>query len=599
MLKNVSYLTKLLLAYSTIIGLLFLIFISIYYEVQVKNLKKSSQDNLIQMTSRVSDQFKGVLDEMSRISRGVAISSEVQAAMNEIAQDNAPENYFYFHPQGKSRIQDVIIGLNGTYFNNRSFNVISKNYDYVGVDIYNGVTLDKKALSRITWIRYVLENNISKYISPVSEDMYGRSRNETFSFVRLIQNEYKTYGVIDVQFEKTYLDKIFTMELSGYPVHTVVVKDDNTMFYSTGGAPAGAMEPLVRNCEVGPGSQTIQSMSLDGKKYIVCSTLLNDYDMKLYLLVNTEHYLASVNNTTTVFVICAVTILAALLLIVYGVTQSLYKPIRQLRDNVSRIDYATISVDLQVADTNNEVTQLTHAFEKMLEDIRHATGELMQLRTREIQAYYKMLQAQINPHFMHNILAVIGMMGRQKNAPEIMDMCSALTRMLSYSTDTTQSTVTIQQELEHVSNYLKLMKYRYLDYLEYTLEIDECLKQVTIPKFVLQPIAENCFQHSLQDAEPPYRIIIRGSIDENGWNIAIEDNGRGFTEGAIARLKEQFETVNREIDEGMFSSDFQIGGLALINTYGRLRLYSNGKIRLDLSNTPDGGSRVVISFEGE
>ncbi len=191
------------------------------------------------------------------------------------------------------------------------------------------------------------------------------------------------------------------------------------------------------------------------------------------------------------------------------------------------------------------------------------------------------------------------MMGRQKNAPEIMDMCSSLTRMLSYSTDTTQSTVTMQQELEHVSNYLKLMKYRYLDYLEYTLEIDERLRQVIIPKFVLQPIAENCFQHSLQDAEPPYRIIIRGSIDENGWNIAVEDNGRGFTEGAIVRLKEQFETVNREIDEGMFSSDFQIGGLALINTYGRLRLYSNGKMRLDLSNTPDGGSRVVISFEGE
>ncbi len=599
MLKNVSYHTKLLLAYSTIIGLLFLIFISIYYEVQVKNLKKSSQDALIQMTSRVSDQFKGVLDEMSRISRGIAISGDVQAAMNEIAQDETPENYFYFHPQEKSRIQDVIIGLNGTYFNNRSFNVISKNYDYVGVDIYNGVTLDKKALSRITWIRHVLENNISKYISPVSEDMYGRTGNETFSFVRLIQNEYKTYGVIDVQFERTYLDKIFTMELSGYPVHTVVVKDSDTMFYSTDGAPAGAMEPLVRNCEVRPGSQTIQSMSLDGKKYIVCSTSLNDYDMKLYLLVNTEHYLASVNNTTTVFVVCAVIILAALLLIVYAVTQSLYKPIRQLRDNVSRIDYATISVDLQVADTNNEVTQLTRAFEKMLEDIRHATGELMQLRTREIQAYYKMLQAQINPHFMHNILAVIGMMGRQKNAPEIMDMCSALTRMLSYSTDTTQSTVTMQQEIEHVSNYLKLMKYRYLDYLEYTLEIDERLKQVNIPKFVLQPIAENCFQHSLQDAEPPYKITIRGSIDENGWNIAVGDNGRGFTEEAVARLKEQFETVNREIADGMFSSDFQIGGLALINTYGRLRLYSNGKIRLDLSNAPGGGSRVVISFDGE
>lgn len=599
MFNKISYLKKSLILYASLITVIIMAFIVMYCWSQATNIKKDTDSTLRQLTSKAASQFESILDEMSNISLGIASNPYVYAAMEETLELPSNKNYFQNHLEEKKVIQKEIIALCGTHFADKSFNVISGQYDWLELNIYESDRLSKQDIKRISWVRHVFENNLSKYISPVGKDEYGRTEEETFSFVRAIQNEFHHYGLVDIQYGKKFLDDIFIMKLQGNDM-SAIVAEGSGLFYATENAPFEVLKEL-NGYELGKtGSQTMKDVVLSGKEYTVCTQKINNYDMTVYILVSTKDYLKPVFDASGSILLFGFLILLLLLAVVYVITYNLYKPIRQLRDTIDHMDYLSLSLDYQVDSTNDEILLLTNTFDKMFEGIKRTRNELIESRTRELKANYQVLQEQINPHFMHNILSVIGLMGYQKNAPEIMDICSQLTRMLQYSTGTGSTVVKVAEEFEHVQTYLKLMKYRYLDMLQFTVRMDEDLKNVEIPKFVLQPLVENCFQHSFADhVKTEYVIVIEGRITEDGFIISVSDNGSGFTEESMDKLKQRFREIEQRIQNGDAMPETEIGGLALINTYARLYLYFGGRIRLKIEKSGMGGACVSIYKKGE
>ena len=430
-------------------------------------------------------------------------------------------------------------------------------------------------------------------------DPYGRTDERTFSFARLIQDEFSRYGLVDIQYGDEWIRDIFQMQMQDYPVHGVVMYKD-TVFYTTEDVPAGLEGQLYEyGTEKKPG-QVLEEIELDGSKYTVCTSGLENYDMRIFFFIETNAYMQPIYRMTVTILVLGTSVLLLVIAVVFMISWTMNRPIRQLRDEIEHMDYKKLSLGPKINTSNNEILLLTNAFHEMLSGIKRSRDELVESRTREIKANYEVLQAQINPHFMHNILSVIGLMGYQKNAPEIMDMCSCLTRMLQYTTRTGNPVVRLGEELEHVTTYLKLMGYRYLDKLKYEVTVENGMEDIMIPKFILQPVAENCFQHSLADCtEEEYWIGIKGSYTKTGWVLKVLDNGTGFLDEAMERLEEQFGRLEEELKDGSSLPDMGIGGLALINTYARLALYSGGKIHLTVSNRDGGGSCVTFEFKGD
>lgn len=153
----------------------------------------------------------------------------------------------------------------------------------------------------------------------------------------------------------------------------------------------------------------------------------------------------------------------------------------------------------------------------------------------------------------------------------------------------------MKEEIAHVETYLKLMGYRYLDRLQVDIKVDLAMEEIRVPKFILQPIAENCFQHSFANSrQKKYEIQVLGMGTSEEWRIQILDNGTGFTGEALAKLKEQFAEIDANIREGSSIPEMGIGGMALANTYARLAIYSEGRIGLEAGNRPEGGSWVSL-----
>jgi two-component system sensor histidine kinase YesM len=215
-----------------------------------------------------------------------------------------------------------------------------------------------------------------------------------------------------------------------------------------------------------------------------------------------------------------------------------------------------------------------------------------------MQANYDALQLQINPHFLYNVLHVISQKGLDSDNNEICEMCSDLASMMRYSTSTLTRTATIQEEVNHVTAYVSLMKKRYENRIDFTAYIDENIASNEIPKITLQQFVENAITHSfeagIKEVSVEIRCVdLRSTCNEYGWSIYISDNGEGFSEETISRLQSEISKLSENLLDQ--SVDFAIGGMGILNTYARLFLFFGDSVNLELGNNPGGGAYVLIT----
>lgn len=232
-------------------------------------------------------------------------------------------------------------------------------------------------------------------------------------------------------------------------------------------------------------------------------------------------------------------------------------------------------------DAIDEIQTLSKSFDDMLVRLDESLN-------REKKAYSMALQAQMNPHFLYNTLAVIGSEGAEGGCDTVADMCAELSDMLRYVTSYEKSSVTVKEEIEHTTNYLQLMKCRYEDYFSYNITVSPELFNMSIPKLFIQPLAENCFKHGFKKKTPPWHIDISLEGNIESWQLSVADNGVGIS-------KESIETITNSIqkaDKGQYPDGF--GGLGIVATIIRARTLFYKNTGYTIENLDGNGTRITI-----
>lgn len=276
-----------------------------------------------------------------------------------------------------------------------------------------------------------------------------------------------------------------------------------------------------------------------------------------------------------------------LLIMAFSVTsfigRRVTKPITQLTEYVRGI-YAPDSMQEHLIDDKaiDEILELEESFDKMLERVNNS---LMQ----EKKAYYMALQAQMNPHFLYNSLAVIGSLGAEDGSDRVASMCSELSDMLRYVTSYETVSVSLREEVEHTGHYLSLMKARYEDYFSYNIDVAQELMVMPVPKLLIQPLAENCFKHGFKSVAPPWHIDIQMTGTPQCWTLTIKDNGSGISDEKIKEIETHVEAM---LSQNYI--DFE-HGIGVVNTIARLKMTHNENIRYEIQNK----NGTVISIISE
>jgi two-component system, sensor histidine kinase YesM len=234
-----------------------------------------------------------------------------------------------------------------------------------------------------------------------------------------------------------------------------------------------------------------------------------------------------------------------------GLATSIISPVRQLQQLLKRVELGDFSQKAEVA-SKDELGLLAHGYNKMIDKLKELLEEIYFSKLRETEmslqqkeTELKVLQAQVNPHFLYNSLDTIRGMALDREMDDIADMASSLAKLLRYNLKNQSNFVTLQKEIAVCEMYLRVQKYRYEDQLEYEFLVPESLNRQQIAKFALQPLVENCVVHGFEPGIGRTRIRISAEAESDGFTVTVSDSGAGMQKEVLQRIRS--ELANPEL----------------------------------------------------
>jgi len=259
--------------------------------------------------------------------------------------------------------------------------------------------------------------------------------------------------------------------------------------------------------------------------------------------------------------VCLLVIVLSGIITLY-LTRNISLPVEKLKKRIDKIAQGNFLLDRNI-EWNSELGDVGRGINRLSQDIVALMDSRLADEKQKQELEYRMLQSQINPHFLYNTLNSIKWMATIQNATGIAEMTTSLSRLLRSIAKDNRRLMPLKDELSLLDDYFLIQKYRYGSTVSMVKEIeDEELLSGLIPRFTLQPLVENAIFHGI---EPKGRGDILITVKKSGFAdilVTIEDNGVGMKE-------EQISTILCESEDGT-KGVFENVGLHSVNE--RLRL---------------------------
>ena len=274
----------------------------------------------------------------------------------------------------------------------------------------------------------------------------------------------------------------------------------------------------------------------------------------------------------------------------------LTKPLNKLSDSMVRFskgDY-NVKADFKYAD---DIGRLGRVFNNMVEENCRLIDLNYVLKLREKEAELSILQMQINPHFLYNMLHTAYWCALKNNDEQTASIMYNLGQFFRLSLNRGGEMTSVRNALDLVRYYLELQQCRFGSRIQWTIDANPSMYDALIPKLILQPIVENSIVHGMDNGGTNFvvRVMASVSADNEELSFSIEDNGVGFSEELLAcwpdRMEEYFKSDSGEASGGQ--------RFALRNIYERLRIRYQGRFQFILHNLPGGGAGVYITLPND
>ena len=266
------------------------------------------------------------------------------------------------------------------------------------------------------------------------------------------------------------------------------------------------------------------------------------------------------------------------LLCAWILSRHLSRPVHQLDEAMGEVEKGNFDVHLEIG-REDELGRLATSFNRMTEEYRLNLERSVQ-RQRELnEAKLRMMQAQLNPHFLYNTLDAVKWLGVTHQVPQVAQLATDLAAILRASISGDEL-VTLERELELVERYVDIQSIRFADRFACEIDVADRYQSCLVPKLALQPLVENAILHGVADKDDGY-VKVWAEEKDGDLLLYVSDNGRG---------------IPREILDRLNSEDQELPGghLGLGNVDSIIRLYFGPGYGLTAQAEPGGGSRVEV-----
>lgn len=402
--------------------------------------------------------------------------------------------------------------------------------------------------------------------------------------IRDIENLDRVLGYMEVSLRQSTIeaivDKADTTNLGG----TYLINDRQELLAGKLTADQGLLNSVMEFVK-GKTSDSSKgdwlSLDKEGEKLLLRYSEIDQTDWYLVTAIPEKEILTSaieIRNFIVFLYIFGGSIAYAMAMFL---SKSLTDRIHRLSEQMVEVQRGKLDI-VSEDDSQDELGQLSKSFNYMLEQLRHFFKKTYEAGQEIKSAELKALQAQINPHFLYNTLDMINWKAMDKKAPEITEISQALAKFYKLSLSKGKDIISLRDELNHVSQYIKIQNMRYENKIEYHVEVDEEILECRLPKIILQPLVENAIMHGIFRGEvSDGRIVVSCWLEDSDLVLEVTDNGMGMSQ--------------EEIDAVLsFGNTGESHGYGVKNIHDRIRLLYGSEYGLTYMSEIGKGTTVII-----
>ncbi len=306
-------------------------------------------------------------------------------------------------------------------------------------------------------------------------------------------------------------------------------------------------------------------------------------DWVLCTLIENKYIHAQTNDLIGIVVVIGTALLILAVLYAVFISGTIVKPIYMLKDHMVEVSEGNLNSFYNYGG-NDEISVLVKVFNQMLDNIKKLIDQVYQAQAQKRTAELRVLQSQINPHFLYNTLDTIQWKALEHNAYDVADMINSLSAFFRLSLSGGKEFITVADEIEHVKSYLCIQRIRYRDKVNYEIYVETAVSQYLVPKMIVQPLVENSIYHGLKQKKNSGIIIIKIFSEDNFIIIEVTDDGIGMSD---ENLKELMNSLSQSIETDHYG---------LYNINERLRLTFKDKYRIEIKSNVNSGTTVTLKI---
>ncbi|MDF2654616.1 MAG: two-component sensor histidine kinase [Bacillota bacterium] len=318
------------------------------------------------------------------------------------------------------------------------------------------------------------------------------------------------------------------------------------------------------------------------------SMLVSSYyspDTKWTIIEEVQLY-SIVQAYQSVLILMGLFILAGVLLAValsYTTARIITKPLTLLSERMMENQGEKLE-KIQIQNQFYEVRVLSVTYNAMIQRIIKLISQIKEEESEKRRIEFDFLQAQINPHFLHNTLLGIKSLVSLGKQQQAVKMLEAFISLLKQPMKASQNDHSLSEEISHVLQYVSIMQFRYGTEYPILIQVEEGLENFPVPKLILQPLVENAIFHGISEMEGEGKITITAETFRNRIIISVEDNGEGMTQEQIDRMWSSDHSFRSSMNNS----------IGLANVRSRIRFVYGPSSGIEVQSALGKGTRVSI-----
>ena len=533
------------------------------------------QSNNIAKTqlSTMATNYEYTLESYKELAESMIIDKAIQRYL--ISEGPNDPNYF-------SLVRGLNTSLQSTFDSHSSIRVIAiESYTFDDV-VYKGninMTLSSFVDAfRRDYANSIISKNPGTLRMSINDMFQIKDKNTLTVYMPIysVTKMINEIGLLCIIFDNSIFEGHSKKSSINFDSEMMLVDTSNTIVSCTNGASIGEKFDYSDMLKGSSGDFTVVSNIYNYQKignwnyYIVSRIpLMNMYKDSLVMIA--------------LLIVISVGIAYFGMIICKKILNRTYKPLDRIVKGMNCAAEGNLDVRINVENVGIDFVHLGNGFNYMMGKINELVEQVKLEQQQMDQIKFNALQAQIQPHFLYNTLECIHWQASADGNEDISDFVKVLAQYYRLCLSKGKDVIPLEQEIEHVRNYIYIQNIRYDNIIDFNVEIAEDCKGIHIPKITLQPLVENSIYHGIKVREGKTgRININASKRDEDVYIEISDNGTGMSEG-------QIEKMNCSISE--YDKDF---GYGIRNVNRRIELMFGKEYGLHYQQNAWDGVTVII-----